>query len=357
MKAIVLLSFLLVSGASAFGAEDLEQKATDYHENQQAENEGVVFGRIEGSEISFGSAGFLGRNRNAVDEHSLFEIGSITKTFTGVLLADQVLLGKVALGDPITKFLPADVAGEFSPLATVTFLELATHTSGLPRLPSNLEEGADPTDPYAHYSVEKLYEYLKDFEADDFEEKGKASYSNLGLGLLGHLLELISGKTYEELLAEVILDPLQMKETYFQRYVDSIPNSVKDRFATGHRKGKEVSHWRIDSLGPAGAIVSSASDMLRYAAAHWSPEIPAKLKGALELSTETHSGSSGLGWFVDGEKVAHDGGTGGFRSSLSIDKEAKTATIKLENGSTPSISEEITGDFSSLQGYWSGTLT
>ncbi|MEM6279102.1 MAG: serine hydrolase domain-containing protein [Verrucomicrobiota bacterium] len=357
MKSIPFLLFFPVFVTSAFGAEDLVQKAADYHENQQAENEGVVFGRIEGSKTSFGSAGLLGENRAAVNEHSLFEIGSITKTFTGVLLADQILLGKVSLEDPITKFLPDDIADESPPLATVTFLELATHTSGLPRIPTNLDEGADPTDPYAHYSVEKLYEYLKDFEADDFEEKGRASYSNLGLGLLGHLLELMSGKSYEELLIEVILDPLQMQETYFQRTVGSIPDSVKDRFATGHRKGKEVPHWRIDSLGPAGAIVSSASDMLLFAAAHWSPDTPEQLKGALELSTKTHSGSFGLGWFVDGEKVSHDGGTGGFRSSLSIDTKAQTATIKLENGISPTLSEEITGDFSPLEGYWSGTLT
>lgn len=350
----LLLVLFLISSVSA--KADLMQKASDHYENQLSENEGIIFGEIRGEERSYGHAGVLGKDRDTIDEHSLFEIGSITKTFTGVLLADQVLKGKVQLEDSIVSVLPDDVADEDSPLASVTFLGLATHTSGLPRLPGNLDEGADPNNPYAHYSKKQLYEYLRSFTENDFEEKGVMSYSNLGLGLLGDLLELVSGQSYEDLLREVILDPLQMNETFFQRTKTSIPQEAQDRFATGHRSGTEVSHWQIDALAGAGAIVSSAEDMLRYASAFWSDGIPADLKGALNLSTEAHSDAMGLGWFRQESKVSHDGGTGGFRSSLSIDPAEKFAMIKMENTSSPTISEEVTGDFSSLEGYWTGTL-
>ncbi|MEM7602101.1 MAG: serine hydrolase domain-containing protein, partial [Verrucomicrobiota bacterium] len=246
-------------------AADLQKDADQHHQQMQSENEGIIFGKIKGNLVEFGSAGVLGEGRAPIDEHSLFEIGSITKTFTGVLLADQVLRGNVKLDDPITKFLPdLTTVSEFD-LSSVSLVDLATHTSGFPRLPSNLEEGSEPDNPYAHYTNERLYKYLASFTADDFEEPGKMSYSNLGIGLLGHLLELATGKTYEELLAEVILVPLKMEETYFQRSTDAIPETANGRFATGHRAGKTVSHWQIDALGGAGAIVSSASDMLRYA--------------------------------------------------------------------------------------------
>ncbi|MDF1658149.1 MAG: serine hydrolase [Verrucomicrobiales bacterium] len=359
-----LCCLVLVSSLS-FSSE-LEDKAEKHHEELQSKNEGVVFGKITGNEIEFGYAGTLGKGRQPIDEHSLFEIGSITKTFTGILLADQVLLGNARLDDPITQFLPDSVTENSSALSFITLLDLATHTSGLPRLPSNLEEGADQRNPYAHYSVESLYDYLSDFSPDDSEQKGTQSYSNLGMGLLGHLLELISGKSYDSLLKETILDPLGMNETFYQwndpayppnqQSFRSIPSEARERLATGHRSGIRVPHWEFDALGGAGAIVSSANDILRYASAFWSPETATPLKKAMELATENHTPSMGLGWFVQEGKFSHDGGTGGFASSLKINPTEKTATIRLENSSAPTVVESATGDFTSIIGYWSGTL-
>ncbi|MDA8909152.1 MAG: serine hydrolase [Verrucomicrobiales bacterium] len=356
MKSRVLFLILLHILACRSFSADLESQAIEHHQRMQSQNEGIILGSIKGEIAEFGAAGVLGTGREAINEHSLFEIGSITKTFTGVLLADQVLKGKIELTDPITDFLPESVADENSALSAVTFLELATHTSGLPRLPSNLDRGADSNDPYAHYSEGELYDDLREFQESDFEKRGTQSYSNLGTGLLGHLLELASEKPYEILLQETILTPLKMDSTFTQRNKRSIPESFRDRFATGHRSGKEVSHWHIDALCGAGAIVSSADDMLRYASAYWSPDTPPALKDAFELATENHTKSMGLGWFVSGTGFNHDGGTGGFVSSLQIDPGKQEATIRLENSSSPTIKEESRGDFSSLSGYWSGSL-
>lgn len=154
-----------------------------------------------------------------MDSDTLFEIGSITKVFTGILLADAVNQGKASLDDLVSKHLPDGLLAEDSPLRSVTLLDLATHTSDLPRMPGNLGEGSDPKDPYAHYTVEKLRAYLRDFKVTDFEKRGELSYSNFGMGVLGHVLERIAGKPYEQLVRETIFTPLGMSSSFIQRSI------------------------------------------------------------------------------------------------------------------------------------------
>ncbi|MEM1444242.1 MAG: serine hydrolase domain-containing protein, partial [Verrucomicrobiota bacterium] len=182
------------------GAAELPiaKEAQDFHEEKMTANEAVVFGRIEGEKTSFGAAGLLGKGRPAADEHTLFEIGSITKPFTCILLADLVLEGRVALNDSIAPVLTKAGVEVGEAIEEITFLELATHRSGFPRLPSNLKPRSDQDNPYAHYSRELLEEYLIGFEASDFEKRGQQNYSNLGMGLRGYLIEELSGQTYEE---------------------------------------------------------------------------------------------------------------------------------------------------------------
>ncbi|MEM9018315.1 MAG: serine hydrolase domain-containing protein, partial [Verrucomicrobiota bacterium] len=139
-----IILFFLIPAFAGFGlrleSADLAliEKAKEFHEAKLQPNEAVVFGRVEGEAVSFGAAGLLGEGRAEADEDSLFEIGSITKVFTGILLADLVLEGKISLDDSIVDVLD-DLGVEVGEdLGPVTFLELATHTSGLPRLPPNL---------------------------------------------------------------------------------------------------------------------------------------------------------------------------------------------------------------------------
>ena len=330
--------------------------AAAYHRNFQSPGEGVVMAYADGGTVSFGHAGELRKGGPEMDPDTLFEIGSITKVFTGILLADAVNNGKAALEDPISKYLPADLLAQDSPLQPTTLLDLATHTSGLPRLPSNLEAGADPQDPYANYSDEKLYAYLRGFKASDFEKRGEMNYSNLGMGLLGHLLERIGRKPYEVLVEETIFTPLGMTSSLIQRWADSVPAGFRDRIATGHSGGHPVGHWHFDSLCGAGAVVSSARDMMKFAEAHWSAETPEALKHSMKLAAKRHRDGMGLGWLIGNDGLRHDGGTGGFRTELRVDTEKESASLKFINSTGPSATEGNVGNFKPIAGYWEGTL-
>lgn len=353
---LTALFFTLLALGSTL-ANDLAGKVKRHQEERLQPDEGVAMVSIEGDEITFAAAGMLGENRGAVDENTLFEIGSITKVFTGILLADQVLRGAASLDDPIGKHLPNSVLPKDAPLASVTLLDLATHTAGLPRLPGNLDSPArNPGDPYAHYGVEQLQEYLRNFEESDFEKKGEKSYSNLGAGLLGHVLEHISGKPYEELLAETIFNPLGMDASFVQRKPGDIPSELSDRYATGHSRGKPTGHWHIDALCGAGAIVSTTSDLAKFAKAHWDDSTPVELRAAMELALKPSRNDMGLGWFRRERGFWHNGGTGGFRSDLVISPEKRTAEIMLTNSAERPVSTKVEGDFKAISGYWSGTL-
>lgn len=346
-------------GESSLVEPSLEEKAERYHATQQEPFEGVVFGEIRDGKQRYASAGRMGEGRPVVSPQTLFEIGSITKTFTGILLADAVCRGRVGLDDPVAGFLPAKYAEDLpaeSPLRMITLEQLATHTSGLPRIPADLAAGGDPDDPYAHYTTEKMFRYVSGLAAPDLEKPGGMSYSNLGFGLLGAILEQIAGEPYEDLVARVIFEPLGMENSFVQRTRDALPEESSPLFATGHSRGKAVPAWRIDAHCGAGAIVSSAEDMLRYAEAHLTGNGPAELQEAIRLATQTRQGGMGLGWFVDDSRLFHDGGTGGFRSRLEIDREKKTALLMMKNSTGKVISFSRKGDFSPVAGYWRGDL-
>jgi len=352
---VLVLAIVLAPDAGASAADPV-QEAAAYHRDFQNEGEGIAIASVAEGAVAFGQAGNLKAGGPPVDPGTLFEIGSITKVFTGILLADAVNRGTVALDDPVTRFLPADWVAADSPLRQVTLVELSTHTSGLPRLPSNLGKGGDPNDPYAAYSADRLREYLAAFKAADFVDRGKTRYSNLGAGLLGYALERASGKPYEALVRDTIFVPLGMKSSHVQRRPGEIPAEALARFATGHQGGKEVPHWHLDVLCGAGAIVSSARDLATFAMAHFSPDTPASLRAAMELAAKPHRGDVGLGWFIGKEGLNHDGGTGGFRSELRLSLPDKTATIRLINGTGPGGAAEQRGDFSAISGYWQGAL-
>lgn len=355
MKVPAFPGLFLILAAVAVAEEPDE--AAKYHADFQSANEGIVIAKIADGKTSYDSAGMMAEGGKPVGPDTIFEIGSITKVFTGILLADAVQSGKATLDDPVSKHLPDDLLPEDSPLRTITLKELSTHTSGLPRLPPGLDREADPQDPYARYSVERLYESLKRISEKEIRNRGKTSYSNFGVGLLGHLLERISGKPYEDLLKEKILDPLGMQSTYLARPGLILPPDAAARFATAHSGGKAVSHWRIDALCGAGAMLSTAEDLARFAAAHFDPELPEPLRPALNLAATRQTNDIGLGWFIAKEGfLDHSGGTGGFRSELRISLPDKTATIRLMNSAGLSGEEKAIGDFTALEGYWMGAL-
>ena len=217
-----------------------------------------------------------------VARNVIFEIGSVTKVFTALLLADMVVRQEVRLDQPVRELLPA----EFQPKpggAEITLLDLAIHHSGLPRLPRNLAPfwGTLPArhadNPYAYYGPDKLAKFLR---RDGLErpEQPEYLYSNVGFGLLGMGLANRLGLSYDEAIQQRICQPLGMQDTK----VD-LTYEQRCRFLPGHTAlGKPATVWHFASLEGAGALHSTLNDMLRFLKAELFPE--GELEAALRLT-------------------------------------------------------------------------
>ena len=227
------------------------------------------------------------------------------------------------------------------PKDSVTLFNLATHTSGYPRVPEVLlHQMKDSLDPYRELSQEMLFAYLRNPTDKLPVNLKEPDYSNLGMGLLGHILEWKSGKSYSRLLQEKVLNPLEMKNTYYQGLeTDTHPN-----LAQGYDEHtKPTPHWAFQILGHAGAIRSTPTDMAMYLKANLveSPDLVSiALKQAHKSSNEKSSIPQGLGWWIDnlngkilglGDIVWHNGGTGGFSSYIGFCPKEKVGVVLLTN--------------------------
>src|SRR5688500_9631647 len=275
--------------------------------------------------------------KSGLDGDTLFEIGSITKVFTALLLADLAQRGEAALADPVAKYLPDTVKVPERGGKKITLEHLATHTSGLPRLPGNFFP-RDEANPYADYTVGKLYDFLSTTELmRDIGEKYE--YSNLGAGLLGQALARRAGVNYETLVRTRILEPLGMKSTSI-----TLSKEMKARLTPGHDQNlKKVRNWDLPALAGAGALRSTASDMLKFAgAALGYTKTPLAKAFAATIAGRRPTGTPNLeialGWHIGTaggrEIIWHNGGTGGYRSYLALDPRNRTGVVVLSNTST-----------------------
>ncbi len=271
------------------------------------------------------------------DPGTMFEIGSITKTFTATMLAIAVGEGKLKLDDPVNKYLPDSIPTLQYKDKIATIRTLSNHTSGIPRMPGNFQQTvANNKDPYASYSTSDLYSFLHGLKLTR-EPGTKFEYSNAAVGLLGTILQKLYGKSYEELLLSFIARPLSMTDTRV-----NIRPANSARFASGYdENGVYNGPWNLPAaFAGAGSIRSTARDMLKYAAAEIDmPGAPAPLETAMQLThTITFQDGHtriGLGWIflrsVDDDILFHNGGTGGYRSYLGIDPKTRTAVVLLSN--------------------------
>lgn len=297
---------------------------------------GIVVGILDRGRTKLYKAGSSGAGDVQLDGNTVFEIGSITKVFTSVLLADMVARGEVRFDDPVSRYLPASVRVPSRDGKEITLVDLATQFSGLPRLPGNMAP-SDARNPYADYSVDQLYEFLAGYEltrgiGDRYE------YSNLGVGLLGHVLALRAGKSYEQLLIERVLDPLRLKDT---RIV--LSSGMKKRLAPGHDEaGSPASSWELPTLAGAGALRSTANDMLKFLAANIDSPTSSLTQAlaATRVARRDVPGGPleiGLGWHILTQfgrpLVWHNGGTGGYRAFIGLDPAAKRGVVVLSNQS------------------------
>jgi CubicO group peptidase (beta-lactamase class C family) len=275
-----------------------------------------------------------GENQLPDADKTFFEIGSISKTFTGILLADEVIKGKMSFDDPINKYLP-DSIGKMSYMdVPITLKTLSNHSSGFPRLPMNLyKKGDDANNPYQNYDAGRLFSYLKTFKP--YREVGvNYEYSNFAVGLLGTILAQQNQLSYEELLLQKICKPLNLRNTKI-----SLDTTDKNNFAQGFdEKGKATSAWDLNTLAGAGGIRSTTNDMAKFVEANMT-KAPKQIQEAIELSQKVsfESGQNivGLGWHIAKRKertiYQHSGGTGGFRTFVGFDKERQIGVVVLSN--------------------------
>jgi serine-type D-Ala-D-Ala carboxypeptidase/endopeptidase len=303
----------------------------------QKQGIGIVVGIIDSHGrrvVAYGAA--EKGDKRPLNGDTLFEIGSITKVFTALLAADMAQRGEVSLDDPIQKYLPPSVKIPERGGRQITLIDLATHTSGLPRMPENFRP-KDPSRPYADYTVDALYSFLSSYELRR-DIGTKYVYSNLGFGVLGLGLAQRAGMDYERLVVTRICDPLEMKSTRI-----TLSESLRQRFAAGHTSDLvTVPEWEITSLAGAGALRSSANDLLTFLAAmmgYSDNPLAAAQKKTLSIRRPTGAPfmATGLGWDIDtrggAEIISKGGATAGYNTFIGYSPKTRVGVVALANTS------------------------
>lgn len=278
------------------------------------------------------------RDSTRLDADTRFAIGSVTKAFTGLLLAEMAREGTVSLDARIGSFLPDSVRMPIVDGHPIRLRHLATHTSGLPRLPSNLSPIQNRANPYADYSPAKLHAFLNKVELSA-PPGSTFTYSNVGTGLLGHLLARHADTTYAALMTDRVLAPLGLHDTA----VPSPADTSAPHLATGYTRMGPAAYWSFDALAGAGALRSTAGDLLQFLRVHLSPtrtSLAAALRQTHRVRHQSESLGLTLSWHVsegpDGSRLYwHNGGTGGFRSFVGVTPKTGRAVVVLANQALP----------------------
>lgn len=333
LAVVAVLVLAAPAGAQHF-APDAELQSIIQERVEAGLAVGIVLGVMEadGSTRVF-MAGEAGPGARPLGSRSVFEIGSMSKVFTGILLAEAVRHGEVALDDPIQSQLPDEVTVPRRGERQITFVDISTHRSALPRMPDNFTP-ADPTNPYADYTVEQMYEFISRHELRR-DIGAEFEYSNLAVGLMGHALARAAGTDYETLVRERILGPLGMSMSGI-----TLTSEMRAWMAKGHNTdGAVVSNWDIPTLAGAGALRSNLDDMFRFLAASLG-EPTGDLERSIRVSHQRHTAEGsqpevGLNWIIrtvgDARVVWHNGGTGGFRTWIGFDPDAGVGAVVLTN--------------------------
>lgn len=291
----------------------------------------VVLGEGQRQLVSYGRSDMP--DDRPLDGDAVFEIGSITKVFTALLLADMAQRGEVALDQPVAALLPA---GTVLPERErpITLVDLATYSSGLPRQPGNLAPPSE-RNPYAEYSAARLYAFLAS-HALRFPPGTHYEYANLGFALLGHALALRAGKPYEDLVVERICAPLGLPDTRI-----TLTPSMQARIVQGHDAALFATpNWDMQVFESTGGLHSTANDLSTFleACAGWrASALGPTIASVLATRRPGPGGTTevSLGWFItsrhDDEVVWKDGGTGGSCSFIAYSLRHRRGAVVLSN--------------------------
>lgn len=294
----------------------------------------IVVGILDENGYKFYNYGRMAKNSTQdVNENTIYEIGSITKVFTSLILSDMVEEEELSLDVPIDKFLPREVKFPMRNGKKITLKHLATHTSGLPSMPENFAP-KDMSNPYVDYTVDDMYDFLSRYTLTR-DIGAQYEYSNLGVGLLGHILASKSNMIFEQLVVKRICNELGLRNTTI-----SLTPQQQALLAKGHVGDIEVTNWDFLAFAGAGALRSTASDMLTFLSAEIGLK-ESRLYSAMEktqiadVSTGITGLEMGLGWHIhkkfDSEIIWHNGGTGGYHSFIGFDNKNKNAVVVLSN--------------------------
>jgi len=309
----------------------IDQRVSNYFKDKRAV--GLSLGVVINGKATFYNYGETRQgNRTLPANTTLYELGSMTKTFTGILLAQAVLDKKMALDDDIRKYLK----GSFPNLAyqgTPTRIrDLANHTSRITRIFPNLweRESYKEDNPYSNYTRSLLYEGLHQMKMDTLPGR-IYSYSNMAVGLLGSLLEDIYKEQYFKLVSKFILTPLKMSAT-----VIDLRGVPEGGIAYPHKANREItSFWDVPEVPALGALKSSTSDLVKYINGNNAEKLP-NIILSHQPTFGTKQEGMGLNWFIhtapNGYHIfEHSGGTGGSRSSLQCLPQLKSGFVILTN--------------------------
>lgn len=341
----VLLAFLHFVFSTNIHGQTLEHSPLDSHQLnlvleycETLPNESqLAFAFIDADSTHFWGIQKNGEQLHHIDnKDSLFEIGSITKVFTSVLLAQLATDNRLQLDDAINNHLDFSLKND----TQISFKSLANHTSGLARLPSNLSGSI--SNPYKNYNAQKLQTYLEQYLQLSPNAGKKSEYSNLGAGLLAYSLSALTDSSYQDLLSHYVFEPYQMQSS------NTVQSAVQKQLVAGRGvSGKALDNWEMGALLGASGIFSSVADLSKFVSANFNNK-----HAALELSRQsTFSDDTvelGLGWHIaqkDGlEWHWHNGGTIGYSSCMIMDTANKKAIVILSNISAfHAQSGELTG--------------
>ncbi len=343
---LICMNVLLLqtSHAGVLSDDEIRKVLSDRLRAISAEKDsiGIVAGVIGPQGRRIVSHGSL--SHGSLDGNTVFEIGSVTKVFTGLLLADMVSRNEVTLADPAAKHLPDRVKVPARNGRSITLLDLATHTSGLPFMPE-LPAGKEPTSPDDLYQFISAYQLTRDIGT-------KWEYSNNGYWLLGETLASRAGKNFESLLRERVIASLKLSNTDF-----ILSPRMKTTLAAGHdaslQPAPNIAAVPVYSLMPAaGSLFSTVNDLLRFLSVAMKYK-NSPLSAAIALSLRTrrprlgNSEEQALGWNVigkNGNQLIHmDGGTYGYSSCVVWDPVKRVGVVVLSNyaGSVSDIARQI----------------
>jgi serine-type D-Ala-D-Ala carboxypeptidase/endopeptidase len=293
---------------------------------------GIIVGILEPQGRRIISSGHRSANdARPPDGDTVFEIGSLTKVFTSLLLADMVETGQVALADPVAKYLPADIKVPERNGRSITFVDLATHTSGLPFMPENAAAGAK-------YAAADLKQYVVSYQLNR-DIGAKWEYSNIGYWVMSEALSARGGMDYQNLLRKRVIAPLKLTNTDFV-----LPPGMKANLALGHDASMQpapvISTLPIYSVMPAaGGLYSTVNDLLMLLSCAMDYE-PSPLAPAVDMTLNTRRATGGgskqtLGWTVFGEGddqiIFRDGGTVGYATAMAWDPKNRAGVVVLFN--------------------------